>query len=105
HGITVSGLAIEDAAHADMTANYDITYAPFTAGVITRAPLTVTVLSASKEYDGLTASSEIPGAAPLISGDVVKTAIQTYDNKNVGTAHGITVSGLAIEDAAHADMT
>src|SRR5204863_7718687 len=79
--------------------NYAITYVPSAAtGVITTAPLTVTAQSDSRGYNGTTSS----GVAPVITGtqyDAAGTAAtQGYDNRNVGTTHVLTASGLVMND-------
>src|SRR5262249_1358716 len=57
--------------------------------------ITVTAAASSKVYDGGTSSSSIP---VITSGSLAysdtKAFIETYDNKNVGTTHVMTPSGL-----------
>jgi hypothetical protein len=96
HVLSAGGLVINDGNSGN---NYAITYVPSAAtGVITAAALTVTAQSANKGYDGTTSS----GVAPVVTGtiyDAVGTAaMQTYDNKNVGTTHVLSASGLVIND-------
>src|SRR5204862_118023 len=79
--------------------NYAITYVPSAAtGVIATAALTVTAQSGSRGYNGTTSS----GVAPVITGtqyDAAGTAAtQSYDNRNVGTTHVLTASGLVMND-------
>jgi hypothetical protein len=107
HTLIASGLTIKDGSSADMTGNYLITYTTSPAtGIITKLPVTVTAVASTKIYDGTDASLGVPTVGTLAPGDVVNSApIQVYDNKNSGTAHTLTASGLTIEDGSNADMT
>jgi hypothetical protein len=96
HVLTASGLLMNDGNSGN---NYAITYVPSAAtGVITVAPLTVTAQSDSRSYNGTTSSA----VAPVVTGtqyDAIGTvATQTYDNKNVGTTHVLSASGLVMND-------
>ncbi|MEI8086550.1 MAG: YDG domain-containing protein, partial [Paludibacter sp.] len=107
HVLTPFGLTIKDGSNADMTANYSITYTPSpSTGEIDKAAVTVTAVTATKTYDGTTSSAGSPTVGALVSGDVVNVAaIQTYDNKNYGTTHVLTPSGLTFKDGSNADMS
>ncbi len=74
--------------------NYSVTFAPVTTGVITARTLTVTAAAGTKSYDGTTSSTGVP---TITSGSLAGTDTvawtQTYDNKNVGTAHVLTPAG------------
>jgi hypothetical protein len=75
-------------------------------GVITQRNLTVTAVTDSKTYDATTASSASPTVGSLQGTDAVLTApTQVYDNKNVGSTHVLTASGLTIKDAGSVDVT
>jgi hypothetical protein len=75
-------------------------------GVITGMSVDVTAKTDNKSYDGTTVSAVVPTVGTLAAGDAVDVApIQTYDNKNVGTAKMLTPSGLTIKNAAGADVT
>src|SRR4051812_49550225 len=81
--------------------NYAISYVPSAAtGVITAAPLTVTAQTDSRGYNATTSSSVAPVVTGTVYGpDVVGTAAtQVYDNKNVGTTHVLSASGLVVSD-------
>jgi hypothetical protein len=97
--VTVSGLALSGAdvgnyLLSNTTANFSAT------ADITARPLTVSaVTAANKEYDGTTAvvlsGGKLEGA--IASDNVALTApAGSFDNKNVGTAKPITVTGLAL---------
>ncbi|MEI6753423.1 MAG: YDG domain-containing protein, partial [Paludibacter sp.] len=107
HVLTPAGLTIRNARSVDVTANYTITYTNSPAtGVIDKAALTVTGVTATKTYNGTTSSAGSPTVGTLVSGDIVNVAaIQTYDNKNYGTTHVLTPSGLTIKDGSNTDMT
>ncbi len=93
--LTASGLVMND---GNGGANYSISYANNTTGVITPAALTVTAVADSRAYNGGTTSA----AAPAISGtlfDLVGTAAtQTFDNRNAGTGKTLTAGGLVMND-------
>jgi hypothetical protein len=96
HVLSASGLVINDGNGGN---NYAITYMPSAAtGIITAAPLSVTAQSDSRGYNGTTSSS----VAPVVTGtpyDPVGTATtQTYDNRNVGTTHVLSATGLVMND-------
>ncbi|MEI7503975.1 MAG: YDG domain-containing protein, partial [Paludibacter sp.] len=107
HLLTPSGLTIKNGSNVDMTANYSITYTASPAtGVIDKAAVTVTAVTATKTYDGTISSAGSPTVGTLASGDVVNVAaIQTYDNKNYGTSHVLTPSGLTINNGNSVDVT
>jgi len=78
-------------------ANYAVTFANDTTGVITAKPITVTAVTDSKVYDGHTSSAGIPAVSPgLASGDTANFA-QTFDTKNVGTGKTLSPSGLVTD--------
>jgi gliding motility-associated-like protein len=94
--LTASGLVIND---GNGGANYSITYLTDATGVITTAPLTVTAQTDTKTYNGTTSSAVLPIVETLQTGDAVTLAgIETFDNKNVGTAKVLTPSGTVIGD-------
>ena len=101
HVMTASGLTIKKSATGEnVTANYNITYNTAT-GIITQAPLTVTAVSNTKVYDGTTVSAGIPTVGTLVPGDAVNaSAIQVFDNANVGSGHVLTPSGLTIKKSS-----
>ncbi len=107
HVLSASGLTIKDAGNVDVTANYTITYVPSPAtGVINLKAVSVTAVTDTKTYDGGVTSSASPIVGTLAAGDAVLAApTQVYDNKNIGTTHVLTASGLAIKDAGNVDVT
>jgi hypothetical protein len=77
--------------------NYAVTFTPVTAGTITTRNITVTAVTDSKTYDGLTASNETPLISPdTVSGDIADF-IQTFDTPNAGILKTLTPSG-AVND-------
>ena len=66
----------------------------------------VTGVTDTKTYDGGVTSDGEPTVGDLVAGDTVNAApTQVYDDKNQGTTHVMTPSGLTIKDALDADMT
>lgn len=95
--VNVSGLTIDNASHADVTANYAITYVPNTASVIDPAALAVTALDASKVvtttdptgYQGVRYSGFVNGETV---GVLAGTAVVTRTNP--GSNAAATYSGV-----------
>jgi predicted secreted protein len=103
HVLTASGLTIKNGS-ADVTGNYDISYATAT-GTINKLGVTVTAVADTKTYDGTTVSTAIPTVGTLANGDAINTApIQVFDNATVGTTHVLTALGLTIKNGS-ADVT
>jgi hypothetical protein len=105
HTMIASGLTIKDADGVNMTGNYNIAYNTVATGVINQRDLIVTAVSTTKTYDGTKNSNGAPTIATatattgLVYGDVVnQAATQVYDNKDYGTAHVMTASGLTIKE-------
>jgi filamentous hemagglutinin family protein len=93
--LTANGLVLSD---GNGGANYTISYANNTAGVITPAAVTVTAQADTRVYNGTTSSS----VAPVVSGttyDAIGTAAtQTFDNRNAGNSKTLTAGGLVLAD-------
>ena len=66
-------------------ANYNITFASATTGVINPLPITVTALADTKPYDGTTNSSGVPIPSPAVAAGDTANFTQTFDNPSVGT--------------------
>jgi len=75
---------------------YNAAYLSNISGVltITQRPITVTAAASSKVYDGLLSSASTPTVTTgSLAYSDTPNFIETYDNKNVGTAHTVTPSG------------
>ena len=77
--------------------NYQVTFVEDHTGVITARPITVTAQTNTKVYDGGTSALATPVVTSaltpaIVSGDTANF-IETYDNKNAGTAKTLTASG------------
>ena len=75
---------------------YDITTVNGTL-TINPATLTLTAASATKAYDGTTASIAVPTAAGLGSGDTLTGLAQIFDSPNAGS-RTLSVSAYALND-------
>ena len=75
-------------------ANYSVTFANDTTGVITARAITVTAQANTKTYDGSTSAAAIPTitSGSLTTGDTASFS-ETYDTPNVGTGKTLTPSG------------
>ena len=79
--------------------NYIVTVQDTNTGVITPASLTLTAVTDSKVYDGLTRSTGKPLVSGIITGDRVTALTQEFADKNVGSAKTINIgSGYVIDD-------
>jgi autotransporter-associated beta strand protein len=75
--------------------NYAVSFVNDTTGIITALPITVTAVSDTKVYDGLTGSTASPTITPdLVSGDTSEFS-EAYDTKNVGTGKTLIPGGQA----------
>ncbi len=92
-GSNVAGYLITIGTLQTGNPNYAISYTGNTL-TVTKRPITVTAVTATKAYDGNVTSSAVPTIASgtLASGDTLGFA-QTYDNKNIG-ARTLTPAGI-----------
>jgi hypothetical protein len=93
--VSVSGISI---AGTD-SANYSVNTTASTTANITARPITVTAVSNSKVYDGLTTSLGLPTitSGSLASGDSA-TWSESFDNKNVGSGNKTLVPTGTVSD-------
>ena len=94
--ITCSGPATTSATDGvtyNSTYNDGVIHTPGTVSITPR-PITVTAAASSKIYDGGTSSTAVPSITlgSLAYLDTVAWT-ESYDNKNVGTTHGMTPAG------------
>lgn len=95
HVLTTAGLTIKNGS-ADVTGNYDISYATANGGITAKA-LTMSdpTVTLSKVYDGNTVAAVTAGTLSGIvtsdEGNVTVTAVGNYDNATIGTNKTITV--------------
>ncbi len=91
-----AGYAVSD---GNSGANYAVTTATSTAGVINQAPLTITAAANTKTYDGTTSAAATPTVSGLQGSDTVTGLSETYDTSAVGTGKTLTVSaGYVVND-------
>ena len=74
--------------------NYAVTFLANTSGAIAARPITVTAVTATKLYDGTTASTVAPSisAGSLAAGDTAAFSA-TFDTRNVGTGKTLFAAG------------
>jgi hypothetical protein len=90
----VPAATIKDAGSANVTSDYNLTFANDTTGIITPRAITVTAASDSKIYDATTTSAGVPTiSAPGIAPGDTAAFVQTFDTKNAGTGKILTPSG------------
>ena len=87
-------------------ANYAVTFANDTTGVITVRAITVTAAAASKPYDGTISSAVSPAvtSGTIAAGDTAAFT-QSYDNRNAGTGKLLTPAGLVNDGNGGANYT
>jgi hypothetical protein len=99
HVLTPAAVVIKNSAlTVDETANYNITPATISTGVIQQRPITVTAAANTKQYDGTLSAAATPTGNALQNGDVI-TSGETYDNVNVGTTHVLTPAAVVIKNS------
>src|SRR5439155_1518559 len=88
-----------------LNSNYTLTYIGANLTITARA-LHVTATAGNKVYDG-NSTATVTLSDDRVSGDVFTDsyASATFDNKNVGTAKAVSVSGIAISGADAANYT
>ena len=92
--LSVTAYTVND---GNLGGNYTVNTADNATGVITARALTVTAAGVDKVYDGATAATVTLGDN-RVAGDVLTSSYTTADfnNKNVGTAKPISVSGIGL---------
>src|SRR5207302_153173 len=101
--VSVSGISISGADSGNYTFN---TTASTTANITPRA-LTISAVGQNKVYDGTTAAATITLSDNRVSGDTLTDSYTsaTFNNKNVGTARPINVSGISISGTDSGNYT
>jgi autotransporter-associated beta strand protein len=84
-------------------ANYSVTFASDTTGVITAKPVTVTAVAATKVYDGTTSSTGVPTISPGVAPGDAPNFSETYDTKDAGTGKTLTPAGSVADGNAGAN--
>ncbi len=74
--------------------NYQYTFINNRTGAITPLALTVTAISDTKTYDGTTHAADLPSYSPALVGSDTPGFTEYFDNKNVGTGHTLTPTGV-----------
>ena len=94
--LMVSAYTVND---GDGGANYTVSTATSTAGVINPAPLTLTATPNTKNYDGTTTATNTPiiTVGSLQTGDTSTTFTEAYTDPNVGTGKTIMPAGIVID--------
>ena len=96
YAYTLSNAQIQNDTTA-VTSNYDISYETEAKLTVTKRPVTISSITAGKEYDGTTAAVFDVGYSGKVSGDDLKISVTgAYDNKNVGTGKNVSISDIAL---------
>jgi len=93
--LSVAGYTVND---GNGGANYAVSTANNTTGVINQAPLTVTASTDAKTYDATTGSAATPTVLGLQGADSVTGLSQAFANKNAGTGKTLQVTGYTVND-------
>jgi uncharacterized protein YfiM (DUF2279 family) len=94
--LSVSAYTVND---GNSGGNYAVSTATSTAGVISKATLTITASANTKTYDGTISAAATPTASGLQSSDSVSGLAETYDTKNAGTGKILSVSAYTVNDS------
>jgi hypothetical protein len=91
--VTVTGISISGTD----AGNYSFNTSTTTTANITKRYLTITATGVNKAYDGI-ATATVTLSDNRVAGDVVTDSYTSaaFDNKNVGTAKPLSVSGISI---------
>jgi hypothetical protein len=102
--VRASGVTIKDSGNADVTGNYNITYADNTSSTINKADLTLSTSNVTKTYDGTTgaAGTVIVTAGSIFAGDSATGGTFAFTNRNVGNGiRTVTTSGVTVGDGVN----
>ena len=108
--VTVNSTTLADGSNGGLAGNYSLASGQTAAASITPANITLTGLTASnKTYDGSTTATMTGTAAvTAIAGDSVSvsgTATGSFEDKNVGIAKAVNISGLSLSGADASNYT
>jgi hypothetical protein len=92
--VSVTGLQLTGADAEDYTVNNT---AQAGIGIIDRAALTLTAVTAARTYDGTVLSDAAPTHSSLVAGDSISGLTEAYDSRNAGT-RTLSISGYTIND-------
>jgi YDG domain len=94
--LSVSSYTVSDGNNGN---NYSVTTIPNTAGVVTKATVTITATTNIKTYDGTASAAAVPTVSGLLSGDSVTGLSESYSDSKAGTGKTLSVnSGYTIQD-------
>ncbi len=93
--LSVSGFVIND---GNGGRNYTATTVTNTTGVITTAPLTITVTTNTKLYDATTTAAAMPIVSGLMGNDTVTGLTEIYANANPGPNKTLSVGAYTVND-------
>jgi len=93
--LSVSAYTVNDGNSGN---NYTVSTATSTAGVISKAMLTITAAVNTKTYDGSTSASATPTTSGLQGSDSVTGLVETYDTKDAGMGKTLSVSAYTVND-------
>ncbi len=78
--------------------NYATTTVVNTTGVISKASLTITALTNTKNYDGTTSAAATPSVVGLKGSDTATGVAEVYSDASIGTSKTLSVSAYTIND-------
>jgi hypothetical protein len=100
--VTVNSVQLADGING-LASNYSLDIGEVTTAHITAAPLTATVVTSDKIYDGnTTVTPKLMIATGLVSGETLTaTGTGTFNSKDVLTANSVTVNSTALIDGVN----
>ncbi len=93
--LSVSSYAVNDGNGGN---NYTVTTMNDTTGAITKATLTITATTNTKNYDSTTSAAATPTVSGLIGTDSVTGLAEVYADKNAGSSKTLSVSSYTVND-------
>lgn len=106
YGYTLSNAKIKSGT-ADVTANYNIAYGTNAKLIITKRPVTISSITASKEYDGTTVAAgtafDVVYSGKAGGDDLEVTVTGAYADKNVGNGKNVSISDISLTGEAAAN--
>ena len=89
--VTLGGISVANTVAGVTVAGYQIPATLAVTADITRAPLTLTALTNTRDYDATTGAAAVPTIAGLVGTDTISGLTESYADKNVGTGKTLSV--------------
>jgi hypothetical protein len=104
--LTVDSIVLSNGSHGELASNYQLAAGQTGVATITPAPLTATVTSPNKVYDGsTTATPSLTITAGLVGTEHINVSgTASFNAKDVLTANMVTVDSVSLSNGANGDL-